>query len=199
MSKVILSYTAIDNIHKASHTWICKTLGIETPTSEAMTKGKEAHAKIKAHVSGKTKIEGLDLPMDFPKIEYHAQKPYNDTFSFHGYCDGVNFASKSILEVKTSGSKIWSQGDFDKSMQPVYYSFVTQFRNVYLVTCKFDLSGLKVYTRQFTNEDWKRAEKWANEAIEIIEKSDFKGGLDESGRCLGWKGGCNYGENCYFA
>src|SRR3990167_4600638 len=196
MSKVILSYTTIDNIHKASHTWINKVMGIETPTNEAMLKGKAAHEKIQAHVSGKTKIEGLDLPMDFPTTEYHAQKPYNDYFSFHGYCDGVNFASKSILEVKTSGSKIWSQGDFDRSMQPMYYSYVTQFRKVYLITCKFDLSGLKVYTRQFTDEDWKRAEKWANEAIEIIEKGDFTGGLDDSGRCNLER--CPYNSNCYF-
>lgn len=195
MKKIILSYTVIDNIHKASHTWICKTLGIETPTSEAMLKGKDAHAKIQAHVSGKTKIEGLDLPMSFPTIEYHAQKPYNDLFSFHGYCDGVNFASKSILEVKTSGSKIWSQGDFDMSMQPAYYSYVTQFRKVYLVTCKFDLSDMKVYSREFTDEDWGKAQKWAEEAITIIEKGDFTGGL-ENGKCILER--CPYSENCYF-
>ncbi len=199
MSKVILSYTAIDMLHKCSHGWINKQLGIETPTSEAMQKGKDSHAIIQAHVSGKKKIEGLDLPMDFPKIEYHAQKPYNDIFSFHGYCDGVNFASKSILEIKTSGSKIWSQADFDKSMQPMYYSFVTQLRRVYLVTCKFDLSNMKVYMREFSDKDWETAQKWAEEAIKIIEKGDFKGGLDESGHCLGWQGGCNYAEKCFYA
>ena len=193
--KVLLSYTTLNDLHKASHTWINKCLNIKKPVSEAMEKGKEAHAKLQAHVSHKTKIDNLDLPMDFPTIEYHARKPYNDKFSWHGYCDGVNFASKSILEIKTSGSKTWSQGEFDRSMQPVYYSFVTQFKKCYLVTCKFDLSDLKVYYREFTEKDWERALTWGKEGIDIIEKGDFTGGLTD-GKCIGY---CSYGSACYFA
>lgn len=191
---ILLSYTTIDNLHKASHTWINKMLGLETPESEAMLKGKETHAKIQAHVSGKTKIEGLDLPMDFPTIEYHCRLPAEEPYVFHGYVDAVNFASKSFLEIKSSNSHIWSQGDFDKSIQPAYYSWVTKIKKAYLVSCKFDLSNLKVYLWKFTDDDWAKAEKWANEGIEIIKSGEYQGGL-VNGKCTG----CNYGSNCHFA
>lgn len=169
-------------------------LGIQTPTTEAMEKGKAAHIRLQNHVTHKETVAGLDLPMDFPTVEYHAQRPASHDYMFHGFVDGINFASKSILEIKTSGSKTWSNQDFDRSMQPAYYSFVTGMRKCYLVTCFFDLSKLKVYFREFTDDDWKKAEAWANEGIAVIEKGDFTQGLDENKKCMG----CNYGANCYF-
>jgi hypothetical protein len=54
-----------------------------------------------------------------------------------------------------------------------------------------------VYSREFTDEDWKRAEDWAKGAIAIIEKGDFEGGLDPiTKKC---DGSCGYGKNCWFA
>jgi len=193
MSKIILSYTTINNLHEASHTWICKQMGITTPETDAMRAGKEAHKRLQDHAMGKKMIPELNLPMNFPKSEHHARRTHGD-YILHGFLDGVNFASKSGLEIKTSKKTVWSQQKFHESMQPKYYSFVTGFRNWYFISCRFDLSGLVVYHTTFTDEDWKKAEAWAQEGIDIIEKGDFKGGLDEHGHCTG----CSYGSNCYF-
>lgn len=193
MGQILLSYTTMDDLYKASHNWINKAMDIKKPESEAMTAGKLAHQRLQAHISGGEQVTGLELPMNFPKIEYHARRPWDDQFTFHGYVDAANFASKSFLEIKTSGGALWSQGKFNASIQPAYYSWVTGLRKAYFITCHFDLSDLKIYTREFTDEDLKKAEDWAMGAIDIIKKGDFTGGLVD-GKC---DGSCGY-PNCYF-
>lgn len=54
----------------------------------------------------------------------------------------------------------------------------------------------KVYPIPLTERDRKEALEWIMKAIETIEKADFKGGLDENGKCA--LRFCNFGENCQF-
>lgn len=192
-NKILLSYTTMDDLYKSPHSWLNKQMGLKKPESDAMKAGSEAHKRLQAHISGK-KIDGIELDLDFPRAEYHARKDWDDKYTLHGYCDGVNFGAKTFVEIKTGGKKTWTNGDFERSIQPAYYSYVTGFRKCFLVTCLFDLSNMKVFYREFTDKDWKRAQDWVKGATEIIDKGNFKSDLVE-GKCIGW---CNYGDNCYF-
>jgi hypothetical protein len=141
------------------------------PTNEFIEKGKAAHEQFALKIKNKEK---LPCDLDFQKAEVHFRKPYNDHFTFHAYLDGVNYKSKSILELKTVSKRLWTNADVDKSMQPLYYSYISNFPHVFLLTCKFDLSEPKVYYREYKQEDWNRAEKWTLEGIKIIEGIDIR-------------------------
>lgn len=204
MKSTILSYTTLNNLHEASHTWVNKMLDIKPEQTDAMRCGKLAHKMIQDHVSGVKKMENFNVEWDFPRIEYHCKLPFNSDFLFHGYCDGVNFKTKSFMEIKTSKSTLWSQGEFDRSMQPVYYSYVTKFPHAFFLTCLFipqeDGSVLlgppRKFYRKFEPEEWEKARIWAEEGIKIIQSGDYTGGLDkDTGKCLG----CSYGRLCHFA
>lgn len=193
MKSILLSYTAINDLYQSPHSWLNKQMGIKKDKTEAMQKGTEAHEILQAHVSGIKKLD-IDLDLDFPKVEHHARKRWNDKFTLHGYCDGINFTSKVFLEIKTSGKKPWTNGQFERSMQPKYYSFVTGFRKAFLLTCLFNLSEMKTYYREFSDKEWKETEEWVAKAIDLIEHGDLKADLVD-GKCQGW---CPYRKNCYF-
>ena len=192
MKKILLSYTTLDDYTRWSHTYINKLMGIKKEENEFMTKGKEAHKKLQDHMIGKTKLP-IDLKWDITQAEYHARKDVDEKYQWHGYLDGVNFRSKLAVEIKTGSP--WSNRKFEEHIQPRYYSWVTGLRKFVFVTCHFDLSELKVYYKEMTNDDWKQAEGWAYAALKGIKDAEFKGGLDDDGYCIG----CSYGFACYFA
>ena len=192
--KTLLSYTTISDYLQANHTYICKQLGCVKPETEAMLAGREAHQVLQGHLLGEIKLP-IDLDWNCTDIEYHARKDADEEYQFHSYLDGVNWKSKVAFEIKTSGSNPWGQGQFNSSIQPKYYSWITGLKKFVFITCKFDLSGLKVFYKEMTDQDWKEAEDWAMKALKGIKAGEFKGGLDEkTGKCLG----CNYQQNCHF-
>lgn len=189
--KTLLSYTTLDNYTKASHTYINKVLGIAVPKSDAMEKGTEAHKRLQSHLMGQEKLP-IELDWNCTAVEYHAKKDADAEFVWHGFLDAVNWKTKTAFEIKTGGTP-WGQGQFNASIQPKYYSWVTGLRKFIFITCHFDLSGLKVFSKEMTDEDWKEAEEWAMKALAGIKAGEFSGGL-ENGKCTG----CNYGANCHF-
>ena len=186
MSKITLSFTALNNVHKFPCSWLNKIMGIEQESNEYMIAGKAAHERIAKIIENKEKLPN---DLDFQKAEVHFRKSHNEKYLWHGYADGVNYRSKSLLEVKTVSKNLWTNAQMDKSMQPVYYSWLSGFPNVFLLTCKFDLSSPKVYYRKYTQDDWKRAEKWALEGLKIIETTDWK-----TYKC---DGSCYLKERCF--
>ena len=196
MKKIILSYTTINNYHISHHSWLNKMLGVKVPETEAMTSGKVAHQIIQAHCLGKKKSPRLsELTWDFTDAEKHILKPYNEKFTLHGYLDLINYASKTIGEIKTSKTP-WSQSRFNELVQWKYYSLVSGFRKVLFITCKPDLSGLKTFYTAVSDEDIREAEKWVKEAIVGIEGGHFKEDLTPDGFCNNPM--CPYKENCHF-
>lgn len=191
MKKPILSYTTINNIHIAPHSYLNKLAGIKTPTSDVMNKGKEAHEKLQRHLLGIEKLP-INLDLSFGRAEYHARKDEGD-FIYHGYLDCVSFDSKTMVEIKTTGSKTWTLGDFEKHPQGAYYSWVTGFRKIFYITCKFDLSDLKTYYKEFTDEDMERSKQWALEASSKITEGKLKEDLVDN-KCVNYR--CPYGSQC---
>ncbi len=194
MKKILLSYTTINDLSVSPHSWLNKAMGIEKPTNEYMEKGKATHEKLQKVVLGDLNIVGINLPK-FNAIEKHFQKNFNDKYTLHGYADAVNYATKTLLEVKSSQTTPKTMGEFDKLIQGKYYCYVSGFRKVLYVACTFDLSKLKTYLYEYENDDMQEVENWVMEAIATIETENFKSDL-VNGKCELER--CPYGENCYF-
>lgn len=196
VKRLVLSYSTINNLYLSPHSFLNKALGIEIPTTEAMTAGKEAHLRIQDHVLGIKKDDRLsDLKWNFKQKEYKCFAPYNDKYQLYGFVDAVNFASKLFLEIKTSSSP-WSQQKFDNLEQWRFYALALNFRKVLFITCTKDLQNLKTFYREVSEEDLTRVKKWIDGGIDIIEKGNFKSDLDENGKCQNPK--CPYSTACYF-
>lgn len=168
-------------------------MGIKTPETDPMRKGKEAHEKLQRHILGIEKLP-IDLDLTFQRSEYHARKDEGD-YIYHGYLDCISFDSKTMCEIKTAGSKTWTLGDFEKHPQGAYYAWVTGMRKIFYVTCKFDLSDLKVYYKEFTDEDIEKSKQWAKEASQKITDGKLKEDLVD-GACVNPR--CPYGSLCLF-
>lgn len=194
MSRITLSFTTINNYHKSPHSWLNKQLGIKTITSPAMAAGKEAHKVIQDHCLGKKTDPRLKaLTWHFKTAERHVIRPYGDKYSLHGFLDLVAYNSRTVGEIKTGS--IWSQGRFADSMQWRFYGMIAEMKHALLITCRFDLSGLKTFYFEITPADIERARKWVDYAIEGIEAGRFRDDLVD-GKCL--RPDCPYGEACYF-
>lgn len=186
-TKFYLSWTTLSNVHKHPCWYFnTKILGMKEPENEFMIAGKKAHQQFALKIKNKEK---LPCDLDFQEAEVHFRRPYNDRYIWHAYLDGVNYRSKALLELKTVNKRLWTNSDMDNSMQPVYYSWISSFSKVFLLTCKFDLSEPKVYYREYKEEDWQRAEKWAVKGLRIIEETDWK-----TLQCLG---NCPFNTNCF--
>lgn len=193
MRKPILSYTTLNNIHQAPHSYINKIMGVKPPTSEAMNKGKEAHEKLQKHLLGVEKLP-IDLDLSFGRSEYHARRDDGE-YIYHGYLDCVSFDSKTMVEIKTTGGKLWTLGDFEKHPQGAYYGWVTGFRKIFYITCDFELKNIKTYYKEFTEEDIKNSEQWAKEASSKITEGKLKEDLVDD-HCVNFR--CPYGSLCLF-
>ncbi len=179
-----ISWTTLNNVHKfPCYYWNVKIMDMKYPETENMRKGKKAHEKF-------AELKKLPLDLDFPKREVYFRKSYSKDFFLLGYADAVNYRSKSLLELKTVNKTLWTNSRMDKSMQPVYYSYLSGLPNVFLLTCYFDLSSPKLFYRKYSPDDWKKVEKWIDEGVKIIEKTDWK-----HYKC---DGSCPFGVECYF-
>jgi hypothetical protein len=195
MKKLYLSYSTLNDLIQHPHTYLCKALGIVQPVSEAMEAGRQAHEIVIGHVCG-TKIDHRlpDTLPGFQKPEYKVFAEYRNGYALYGFCDAVDFRSKTIMEYKTSGTT-WSQNKFDALMQIPFYSLATNFRKVYMITSHADLTGFKVFYKEVTDAEIEKVKAWIESGIKIIESGNFTSDLVD-GKC---PGRCNYGSACFFA
>src|SRR3990167_6053048 len=181
-NNILLSFTTLNGTQRNTCFYYNRMLvGLKQPSNQFMEAGKATHEKF-------SKLKKLPFDLDFPSSEVHFKKPYKNGYILHGFADRANYKSKSLLELKSVSKKLWSNYDMDKSFQPVYYSFVSSFRKVFLLTTKFDLSEAKLFYREYTDADWKRVEKWTDEIINKIETVDWK--------TLTCDASCPYGQEC---
>jgi CRISPR/Cas system-associated exonuclease Cas4 (RecB family) len=159
-----------------------------------MEAGKVAHEVVINHVCGIKRDDRLpaDLPT-FQKPEYKVFEDYRNGYALYGFCDSVDFRTKTIMEYKTSSTP-WSQGKFDKLMQIPFYALATHFRKIYMITSTADLQNFKVFYKEINNDDIKGVSDWIESGIKIIESGNFTSDLID-GKCPG----CNYGPNCWYA
>ncbi len=209
MNTIKLSYSTINMLYKSSHNWVNKMCGIDIPQREEWENGHRLHRIIQDHLSGKIPDVRLKhLNLTFPIVE---EKDFderckiffkiNDKYAIRGFLDGLNPENKCFLEIKT-GNPMWSINKFAQSMQRKIYALgKPDFIESYLITAfndetQWNVFRPKVYKMTLTQKDREEAMEWILGGIEIIEKGDFKGGLDENGKCVDkW---CYYGENCQF-
>ena len=212
--KIQLSYSTINMLYQASHNWINKQCGLKPEERPEWNEGKIAHRIIQDHVSGKKKDDRLaHIEFSFPiveEVDFDERCKFDmplyftglkNSYSIIGFMDGINNAEHRLLEIKVS-SVPWSLMKFQQLIQRKIYSMarpdlvetigITGVRNP--DNWKQDLP--KVYKIPNTNKDRQEAKDWILGGIKIIESGDFKGGLDENGKCTDPR--CYFGRNCQF-
>lgn len=194
--KTILSYTTLNNYLMSPHSYLNRYVyGIKTAETPAMVAGKLAHEVIQAHCMGVKKDARLsDLTWEFTTAEYHAKMPWDDKFTLHGYCDMIDFKSKTLCEIKTS-SRPWSQKMFQDLDQWRYYGLVTEMEKVLFITCTPEITNVKTYFSEITTEDKDKARAWAALAIQGIRNGEFMSDIVD-GLCTNPR--CPYGVNCHW-
>ena len=198
-----LSFSTINSCLQPSnsHCYINKMLGRKIPENEAMKKGKELQDYIKAHQKDFPDLKGFQIggsEMDKEmKVSILLKK---GKYQLIGYIDGKRGENSNleVLEIKTS-TKFWPISQFYNSPQIGLYSIMTGAKKIVAMTALSDLSlwpmqPPKMYEIDVTKKMREKAEKWLLDAIELYERGDFTGGL-EDGVCKGW---CNYGNNCFY-
>jgi hypothetical protein len=189
--KVQLSYTTINDLINEPHTWLCKQMGLKKFEYSAMREGKEAHRIIQDHVSGVRLDERLSkITVRIPIVERFDRDPQthfvyevNEKYSVHGYLDGLDPESKTLMEIKTS-SNPWSIGKFYYLMQWKIYALALNLDHAIFITCTRDLQRPAVYPMKITAQQKQAAKDWINKGIAILEKGDFSyNGIGRSRYC----------------
>ena len=183
-------------------------MGLKPEERPWWIEGREAHAIIQAHVSGKKKDSRLaHIKFDFPIVE---EKDFDERckFSFNfsakysiiGFYDGLDLKNNRFLEIKSS-DPLWSVGKFQKSMQRKLYTLGRKdLTEAILIACskkpdRWEKQRPKVFRVPLTDQDRKEASDWITKAIELLEKGDFTGGLEDSVCTNPY---CYFGCNCSF-
>lgn len=195
-----LSYSSLTNLHNG-HEWINKQMGIPVPDYDFLREGTEGHRLIQAHLSGKNPHKYLkDLKVNFPIVEekdFDANCKFSfemettkDKYEITGFIDGLDPKNKRFLEIKLSSTN-WSMAKFRDAIQRKIYALaLPDYKEAYLVTGskdpeKWKSDPPKLYGLDLTDQDRQDARAFIIEGIEILEKGDFTGGLDENGKCKG--------------
>lgn len=203
-----LSYSSITNLYNG-HEWINKMLSIPVPDYSFLKDGREAHRIIQDHVSKKAKSEFLKhIEIYFPIVEEESDesdfkkywegkkkckfsfpvKTAKNDYEISGYLDGLDPENKRFLEIKTS-TNAWSMKQFSDSIQRKIYALAkSDFKEAYIITGSknptvWEKEPPKLYSMALTKKDRDEAMDWILGGIEILEKGNFKGGLDEEGYC----------------
>lgn len=198
MGNLKLSYTSLNAIHNG-HEWLNKQMGIPVPDYTFLKDGKDAHRIIQDHVAGIKKDDRLShIEINFPIVETEDFDPkckfeveFTPNYTLFGYIDGLDPENKRFLEIKTS-SVPWSMQKFKDAMQrKVYALALLDYKEAYLITCKKDPNSWdngdapKLFSIPITEKDREDAHAWIADGIARLEEGDFKGGLDENGKCTG--------------
>jgi hypothetical protein len=179
---IYLSFSTLNDLINEPHTWLCKQMGLEKRKTWQMNAGTEMHQVIQQHVSGQKKDKRLDaITLTFPVVETksqdpltHFEIPLDEEFGLHGYVDGFNLAEKRLLEIKTS-SKPWGITQFYRLMQwRIYALGMPDMDSIFLITANRELSQIKTYSIDVTDNHREEAKAWARKGINIIKQGDFR-------------------------
>lgn len=208
---ITLSYSTITYCLQPenSHNWLNKMMGAKVPDNEFFRNGKRLHDIIQGHLSGKVIDERLShINHKFSIVEEENFDPrcefiikINDKYRVRGFVDAKDPEGLILGEIKTSG-KMWTIGQFQRSMQKKIYALGhPEYNTLVGITALSDDSlwlkeKPKAYPIPLTQRDRKEALEYILDAIKTIESGEFKGGLDENGKCV--LRFCNYGINCQF-
>jgi len=207
-----LSFSSLNTLHNSSHQWVNKMAGAEVPDNKYLEGGRVGEKIIQDHVSGKVLSDSLkhvintfsvvpEVPFDERTAFENVYKRNGKEYRVVGFADALDPQSKTLLEVKLSGTP-WSLNKFRESFQRKMYAWgFPQYTKAVLITANIDPNTwndrtLKVRETNMKDSDRDEVLEWMNAGIDILQKGQFKGGLDEFGKCTDrW---CLYGVNCLF-
>lgn len=222
---ITLSFSTINNCLQPenSHNWLNKMMGYKPEDKWYYHAGKEAHDIVQRHVSGVEKhphlkhikevfpiVETRDFDpacmfeFNFNKaLEKNELTPTDLEQEYHviGFYDGRDNLYTKFLEIKSS-SNPWSLMKFQKSFQRKIYVLSNEnIKNCYLITGqkepeKWKKDPPKTYSVPATKKDKIDALAYIYDAVRVIQSGEFKGGLDENGKCTDPY--CYFGCNCQF-
>lgn len=195
-----LSYTTLNYLHNG-HEFLNAQMKIPVPLYDFLQQGKEGHRLIQAHLSGEKEHPYLkDLKVRFPITE---REDFDERckFSFlmetqigkyeiFGFVDGLDRENKRLLEIKLSNTG-WTMSKFRDAMQRKLYALAyPDYGEQIIVTGskhpeKWESNPPKLYSLKVSDKDLMDARGWIIKGIEILESGNFKGGLDENGKCTG--------------
>ena len=195
-----LSYSLIQyHLQKTnSHCFLNRQLGRKIPDNPAFELGRKIHQKIQSNLSNYIDLKGFVVETKDFDENTHFEFEYKG-YTIHGYLDGLNKESGAMLEIK-SGTHFLSIGDFFRNPQIGIYALAfPKFTKAICITALSDETQWqgqppKVFEFALTDGIKKNAERFIDEAIEILKEGKFQGGLTD-GKCLGW---CSYQNNCFF-
>lgn len=208
---ITLSYSTIQYCLQTenSHNWLNKQMGIKVPDNEYFRNGKRLHEIIQGHLCGKKIDERLShIQYVFPIVEERDFDPrcefiipINAKYRMRGFLDALDPDNLTFGEIKTSGT-MWTIGQFQRSIQRKIYALAhPKYTRAIGITANIDdtkwaVERPKAYELPLTEKDREEALKWILAGIAELEKAEFKGGLDENGKCT--MRFCSYGINCQF-
>jgi len=204
-----LSYSTVNNCLQPenSHNWLNKMMGLVPEERLEWNEGKEGHKVVQLHLCGKKTDKRLShIKYSFPIVE---EKDFDErckfefqinNYQFIGYYDGLNRKDKRVVEIKLS-SNPWSLMQFQNLIQRKIFSLANVWKETICITGYRDMklwkdNPLKYFTVPTTKKDEQDAANWILSGIEVLESGNFKGGLNEFGKCTDPR--CYFGANCNF-
>jgi len=121
-------------------------------------------------------------------------------YNLIGFYDGLDYKNNRFLEIKSS-DPLWSVGKFQKAMQRKIYALADPLLSeAILITCSKNPDNwvkqpAKIFKVPLTDQDREEASDWITKAIELLEKGNFTGGLEDSVCTDPY---CYFGCNCSF-
>lgn len=206
-----LSFSTMRLLHDCPHNYINKITGIKQPESIYLIEGKAAHRIMQEHVSGrKLHPDFAHINFKFPIVE---EKDFDERLSFEvpykeyiirGFVDGLDKLipekPEDLLEGKFSGSP-WSNKKYkDDPQRKIYAWAIRSIKKCHLITGKrkpeeWRSNRIKTTSIEVVEKDYADAEKYMDEAIEVLETGDFKSDLVD-GFCRDPR--CYWGDRCLF-
>lgn len=208
---ITLSYSTINNCLQPenSHNWLNKQMGIQVPDNIYFQGGKRLHRLAQDHLSGKVPDERLKhINYTFPiveEVDFDERCRFvvkiTEEVNIHGFVDADDPENKRFGELKFSG-KMWSLGQFHRSIQRKIYALAhPTYTEAIGITAllddsKWNIEKPKAYKLPLTQKDRDEALAWIMKAVTLWKSGNFKGGLNDEGKCTDPR--CYYGANCQF-
>lgn len=176
---IYLSYSTINSLLNAPHTWLNKQMGLKTRSTPAFEQGKKIHKIVQESVSG---VNPHPLMVDFPlfeEVERHdfdqqmkIDKPFNDKYAIHGYVDLKSPARKAFGDIKSG--KPWSIRQMVNHPQFWIYYWALDYPHFTLINLPKEIetwhyTNMQVYTMEYNQSHKKKAEDWIQSGINVIE------------------------------
>lgn len=186
-----LSFSTLNALHNAPHTWLCKVMELPTYTTTFFEQGKQVHKIIQNHCLGVEKHPLCSHLPEFERVEksdfdedMHITKKYSG-YLIHGYVDMISDKRKQFADIK-SGSTPWGVKKMATHPQFWMYSWMLGYNDFLLINAPKEVdiwneSNITTMDMTFTSKHHDKAKDFIDQGIHIIKnikeyvaKEDFQ-------------------------